>query len=67
MEKGEIMNLKKALALSVEHLLKSSLIQADFNDAVVDDLKVHRERLARLEALIDLHEERFKAQIKKGK
>lgn len=61
------MNLKKALALSVEHLLKSSLIQADFNDAVVDDLKVHRERLARLEALIDLHEERYNAQIKKGK
>jgi hypothetical protein len=67
MEKGEIMNLKKALALSVEHLLKSNLIQADFNDAVVDDLKVHRERLARLEALIDLHEERYNAQIKKGK
>lgn len=61
------MNLKKALALSVEHLLKSSLIQADFNDAVVDDLKVHRERLARLEALIDLYEERYNAQIKKGK
>lgn len=61
------MNLKKALALSVQHLLKSSLIQADFNDAVVDDLKVHRERLARLEALIDLHEERYNAQIKKGK
>lgn len=61
------MNLKKALALSVQHLLKSSLIQADFNDAVVDDLKVHRERIARLEAIIDLHEERYNAQIKKGK
>lgn len=61
------MNLKKALAASVEHLLKSSLIQADFNNAVVDDLKVTRERLARVEALLDLHEERYNAQIKKGK
>ena len=62
-----MMTLKKALAMSVEHLLKCNLVQADFNTAVADDLKVMRERIARLEAIIDLHEERYAAQIKKGK
>lgn len=61
------MNIKKALTLSVEHLLKSNLIQADLNQALVKDLQMLKEHIVRLEALVDLHEERFDTQIKKGK
>jgi hypothetical protein len=67
MEKGKMMTLKKALSMSVEHLLKCNLVQADLNTALVEDLQILRKRILQLEAMVDLHEERFVSQIKKGK
>lgn len=61
------MTLKKALTLSVEHLLKCNLMQADLNTALVADLKAMQERVLKLEALIDFHDERYAALLEKRK
>lgn len=61
------MTLKKALTLSVEHLLKCNLMQADLNTALVEDLKTMRERVLKLEALVDFQDERYAALLEKRK
>lgn len=61
------MRLKKVLAITAQHLLKSNMIQANLNQALVEDLLELQKRITKLEALAELYDERFNARIKKGK